>query len=61
MKAAAIAAVAQFRSRPLAQVLYSGDDLTGEAWDHRDWRDQHDVRDNLLRLAADAALLLDAG
>ena len=60
MEAAAIAAVAQFRGLPLAQVLYGGDDLTGEIWEHRSWNDQHEVRDNLLQLAADAAIALDA-
>lgn len=60
MEAAAVAAVAQFRGRPLGQVLYSGDDLSGETWDHRRWQDEHEVRDNLLQLAADAALTLDS-
>ncbi len=60
MEAAAIAAVAQFRGRSLAQVLYAGDDLSGEIWDRRGWNDRHEVRDRLLQLAADAALALDA-
>ncbi len=58
MENASIAAVAQFRGVPLGQILYGGDDLTGEIWDHRNWFTQHDVRDNLLALAADAALRL---
>lgn len=56
MEAAALAAVARFRGVPLAQVLYSGDDLTGEAWDGRDWTAQSHLRDNLVRLACSAAL-----
>ncbi|WP_323416925.1 nucleoside phosphorylase [Propionicimonas sp.] len=56
MEAASLAAVAQFRGVPLAQLLYSGDDLTGEAWDERDWTNQPQVRDNLVRLAGTAAL-----
>lgn len=32
----------------------------GVSWDHRDWTARHDVRDNLLRLAAVAALRLNA-
>jgi len=56
MEAAALAAVAAFRGVPLAQVLYGGDDLSGEVWDHRSWQTQVDVRDNLLDLAATAAL-----
>jgi uridine phosphorylase len=58
MEAAALAAVAAFRGVPLAQILYGGDDLSGETWDHRSWQTQADVRDNLLDLAATAALRL---
>jgi uridine phosphorylase len=59
MEAAALFAVAAFRGVPLAQVVYGGDDLSGETWDHRSWQDQTEVRDNLLRLAATAALELE--
>jgi len=58
MEAAALAAVASFRGVPLAQVLYGGDDLSGQTWDHRSWQTQAEVRDNLLDLAATAALRL---
>ena len=58
MEAAALAAVARFRNVPLAQVLYGGDDLAGETWDHRSWQTQSQVRDNLLALAGSAALRL---
>jgi uridine phosphorylase len=58
MEAAALAAVAAFRGVPLAQVVYGGDDLSGETWDHRSWQTQAAVRDNLLALAATAALRL---
>lgn len=60
MEAAALAAVARFRGVPLAQVLYGGDDLTGEVWDSRDWTTQSHTRDNLVRLAGTAALRLAA-
>ena len=59
MEAAALLAVAHFRGVPLVQVVYGGDDLSGVSWDHRDWTTQHDIRDNLVRLAAGAALRLD--
>ncbi|GAB3624966.1 nucleoside phosphorylase [Mariniluteicoccus endophyticus] len=59
MEAASIAAVARFRGRPLAQLLYAGDDLSGEDWDQRNWRNQHEVRDNMLELAIGAALRID--
>jgi uridine phosphorylase len=58
MEAAALAAVASFRGVPLAQVLYGGDDLSGETWDHRSWQTQAEVRDNLLQLAGTAAVRL---
>lgn len=58
MEAASLAAVASFRGMPLAQLLYGGDDLSGEVWDHRSWNSQHDVRDNMLDLAMEAALSL---
>ena len=56
MEAAALAAVAQFRQVPLAQVVYCGDDLSGETWDHRSWQSRSEVRENLFDLAATAAL-----
>ena len=60
MEAASIASVARFRGVPLAQLLYAGDDLSGETWDHRSWTTQHEVRDNMLDLAIEAALKIDA-
>jgi uridine phosphorylase len=56
MEASALAAVAAFRGVPLAQILYAGDDLSGEQWDARSWQTQAAVRDHLLELAATAVL-----
>jgi len=50
MEAAAYFAVSQFRSVVLGQILYGGDDLSGEEWDGRDWTNQKDVRRNLVDL-----------
>lgn len=61
MEAAALAAVARFRDVRLAQVVYCGDDLSGEAWDNRSWQTRADVRDHLLDLAGSAALRLARG
>jgi len=58
MEAAALAAVARFREVPLAQVVYCGDDLSGETWDDRSWQTRFEVRENLFDLAATAALRL---
>ena len=57
MEAAALFAVAQFRGVPLAQILYGGDDVSGLGdWDHRGWDRQGGVREELVWLAAEAAL-----
>lgn len=62
MEASALLAVARFREARLGQLLYAGDSLAGERWDHRDWVRAHDVREQLFFLAADAAVeLADRG
>jgi uridine phosphorylase len=58
MEAASFMAVAQFRNVVLGQILYSGDDLSGEEWSHRGWVSQPEIRENLFWLAADACLRL---
>lgn len=58
MEASALFAVAQFRGVTLGQLLYSGDDLSGEVWDGRGWTRKADVRRELLRLAVAACLAL---
>lgn len=56
MEAAAFFAVARFRGIEFGQILYGGDDLSGE-WDHRNWT-RHEIREHLFRLAAEACLRL---
>lgn len=56
MEASAFFAVAEFRGVDFAQILYGGDDLSGDQWDHRDWLSQSSTREKLLWLAAEAAL-----
>lgn len=58
MEASALAAVARFRDVRLAQVVYCGDDLAGDTWDHRSWQSLSDVREDLFDLAASAAVSL---
>jgi uridine phosphorylase len=58
MEAATFFAVAQFRGVQFGQMLYGGDDLGGEAWDHRDWVNQHSTREKLFWLAVEAVLAL---
>lgn len=56
MEAASLMAVAQFRDVLLGQILYAGDDLSGDAWDRRGWQSHKEVRESLFWLAADACL-----
>lgn len=56
MEAAAFFAVARFRGVVFAQMLYGGDDVGGTDWDHRDWVNRKDVREQLFWLAAEACL-----
>ncbi|WP_163193168.1 nucleoside phosphorylase [Clostridium thermarum] len=51
METAAFFAVAKFRNVQLGQILYGGDDLSGEQWDNRSWNSRTDVRENLVDLS----------
>ncbi len=55
MEASAMFAVAQFRGLEIGQMLYGGDDVSGEVWDNRSWVSRADVRENLFALALEAA------
>jgi uridine phosphorylase len=57
METAAFLAVARHRGVRFAQYLYAGDDLSGEAWDHRSWQTSS-ARRSLFDLALEAAALL---
>jgi uridine phosphorylase len=56
MEAAAFFAVAKFRGVKFGQVVYGGDDISCEEWDHRDWSKQKDVRERLFWLSVEACL-----
>lgn len=58
MEASAMFAAAAFRGVVYGQLLYAGDDVSAEVWDHRDWEKQGSARDRLLDLALDAVLRL---
>ncbi len=57
MEAAAFLALARHRQVRFAQYLYAGDDVSGEAWDHRSWQSSS-VRRSLFDLAVEASLEL---
>jgi uridine phosphorylase len=59
MEAAAFFAVARFRGVSFGQMLYAGDDLSGETWDPRGWVGHATGRDLLLRLAVEAVLAIE--
>lgn len=48
MEAAAFFAVSKYYDIPLAQLLYAGDDVSGEKWDTRNWNNQKNVRSNMI-------------
>jgi RimJ/RimL family protein N-acetyltransferase len=58
MEAAACFAVAAFRGVPFGQLVYAGDDLSGEQWDERGWVRHASGREMLFRLAAESVLRL---
>ncbi len=58
MEAYALFAVAKFRGVKLGQMLYGGDDVGGDVWDHRGWDHRHGVREALLDLAIQAVRAL---
>jgi uridine phosphorylase len=60
MEMSALCAVAQFRGVTFAQLLYGGDDVGGEAWEHRGWNEHWTVRAQLTLWAAEIALALPA-
>ncbi len=48
METAAFFAVSKYYDIPLAQLLYAGDDVSGEKWDTRNWDSQKNVRSNMI-------------
>ena len=58
MEAAAFFAVAWFRGISFGQLLYAGDDLSGDVWNARGWDGHETGRQQLFQLAAEAVLTL---
>jgi len=54
MEAAALFAIGDFRNVLVAELLYAGDNVGGETWDHRDWGTQRSIRKSLFFLACEA-------
>jgi uridine phosphorylase len=58
MEAAALFAVGRYRGVRVALLLYAGDSLAGETWEHRRWMGATDVRTRFFTHALDAAARL---
>ena len=58
METSAFFAIAQYRNVSFAQILYGGDDVSGEVWDNRDWQKAKSTRERLFWLAVEAVLRL---
>jgi uridine phosphorylase len=58
MEAATFFAIAQFRGITFGQILYGGDNLAGDEWDHRGWQQLNSTREKLFWLAVEACLSL---
>jgi uridine phosphorylase len=56
MEASALFAVARYRNVEIGQILYAGDDVSGDVWDKRGWHSRRDIRLRLLELALEACL-----
>ena len=46
-------AVSQFRGIRYGAILYGGDDISGDAWDERNWHDQNGIRYTMIELCRD--------
>lgn len=53
MECASFYAVAQYKNVLLGQILYAGDDLSGESWNSRDWKNNIGIREYLLDVSID--------
>lgn len=58
MEASAYMAVAKYNGVEFGQILYAGDNLSGEVWDNRSFDSRTDIRELVLRLALDICLEL---
>ena len=58
MEQAAMFAVARFRGVQYGAIIYGGDDLSGEKWDPRKWRNRVDIRAKLVAFSRDLVELI---
>ncbi len=58
MECASYLAVAKYKSVKFGQLLYAGDDLSGERWESRDWKKEKETRRKLLELSIEICKLI---
>ena len=58
MEASAFIATARYNDVVFGQILYAGDSLAGDEWDHRGWVSRNEIREYVLELAFDSCLAL---
>ncbi|MCP4256977.1 MAG: nucleoside phosphorylase [Planctomycetes bacterium] len=58
METAALFAVAKFRNVEFAQILFSGDDVSGDDYDERGWRGMTTAREKVFYIATKACQLI---
>lgn len=58
MECSAFFAVSKFRGVTFGQILYGGDDLSGNEWDGRAWNSRREIRESIFRLAAECCMEL---
>ncbi len=51
-------AVAQFREIKYGALIYGGDDVSGDAWDMRAWRDRKSIRYNMIELCREITKII---
>ena len=58
MEASAYMAVSQYNDVSFGQIFYAGDNLADGEWESRDWANQTDIREFVLRISLDVCMSL---
>lgn len=56
MEQAGCLAISKFRNIKYGAIIYAGDDISGDVWDHRDWHNRTSIRDSLVDVCHDILL-----
>ena len=58
MEQSGLIAVSQFRNIKYGAIIYTGDDVSSDVWDNRDWKSRESVRYNLVEICKEITKLL---